>query len=54
MEPADNLTTQANRFRFLVRKPPETMVIRIRSVAFTMETPEIPSGASFFDQQAGN
>ena len=27
---------------------------RIRSVAFTMETPEIPSGASFFDQQAGN
>jgi ectoine hydroxylase-related dioxygenase (phytanoyl-CoA dioxygenase family) len=27
---------------------------RIRSVAFTMETPEVPSGASFFDQQAGN
>ena len=27
---------------------------RIRSVAFNMETPEIPSGASFFDQQAGN
>jgi ectoine hydroxylase-related dioxygenase (phytanoyl-CoA dioxygenase family) len=26
---------------------------RIRSVAFNMETPEIPSGASFFDQQAG-
>jgi ectoine hydroxylase-related dioxygenase (phytanoyl-CoA dioxygenase family) len=25
----------------------------IRSVAFTMETPEIPSGASFFAQQAG-
>jgi hypothetical protein len=24
----------------------------IRSVAFTMETPEIPSGASFFEQQA--
>lgn len=27
---------------------------RIRSVAFNMDTPEIPSGASFFDQQAGN
>jgi len=27
---------------------------RIRSIAFTMENPEIPSGASFFDQQAGN
>lgn len=27
---------------------------RIRSVAFTMENPEIPSGASFFDQQAGS
>jgi ectoine hydroxylase-related dioxygenase (phytanoyl-CoA dioxygenase family) len=26
----------------------------IRSVAFTMETPEIPSGASFFEQQAGS
>ena len=26
----------------------------IRSVAFTMETPEIPSGASFFAQQAGS
>jgi Phytanoyl-CoA dioxygenase (PhyH) len=26
---------------------------RIRSVAFSMETPEIPSGASFFAQQAG-
>ena len=26
---------------------------RIRSVAFTMETPEIPSAASFFAQQAG-
>ena len=25
---------------------------RIRSVAFNMDTPEIPSGASFFDQQA--
>ena len=27
---------------------------RIRSVAFDMEMPEIPSGASFFNQQAGN
>jgi ectoine hydroxylase-related dioxygenase (phytanoyl-CoA dioxygenase family) len=27
---------------------------RIRSVAFSMETPEIPSGASFFEQQAGS
>jgi ectoine hydroxylase-related dioxygenase (phytanoyl-CoA dioxygenase family) len=27
---------------------------RIRSVSFDMESPEIPSGASFFDQQAGN
>jgi ectoine hydroxylase-related dioxygenase (phytanoyl-CoA dioxygenase family) len=27
---------------------------RIRSVAFSMETPEIPSGASFFAQQAGS
>ena len=27
---------------------------RIRSVAFAMETPEIPGGASFFDQQAGS
>lgn len=27
---------------------------RIRSIAFSMENPEIPSGASFFDQQAGN
>jgi ectoine hydroxylase-related dioxygenase (phytanoyl-CoA dioxygenase family) len=27
---------------------------RIRSVAFNMETLEIPSGASFFDQQAGS
>ena len=27
---------------------------RIRSSAFDMEAPEIPSGASFFDQQAGN
>ena len=26
----------------------------IRSVAFSMETPEIPSGASFFAQQAGS
>jgi ectoine hydroxylase-related dioxygenase (phytanoyl-CoA dioxygenase family) len=26
---------------------------RIRSVAFTMEFPEIPAGASFFNQQAG-
>ena len=26
---------------------------RIRSTAFTMDNPEIPSGASFFDQQAG-
>lgn len=26
----------------------------IRSVAFSMETPEIPSGASFFEQQAGS
>ena len=26
---------------------------RIRSVAFTLENPEIPAGASFFDQQAG-
>lgn len=26
---------------------------RIRSVAFSMENPEIPSGASFFNQQAG-
>ena len=26
---------------------------RIRSTAFDMEAPEIPSGASFFDQQAG-
>jgi len=26
---------------------------RIRSVAFTMESPEIPAGASFFNQQAG-
>jgi hypothetical protein len=25
---------------------------RIRTIAFDMETPEIPSGASFFDQQA--
>ncbi len=25
---------------------------RIRSIAFSMENPEIPSGASFFDQQA--
>ena len=27
---------------------------RIRSVAFEMEMPEIPRGASFFDQQAGS
>jgi hypothetical protein len=27
---------------------------RIRSVAFNMEMPEIPHGASFFNQQAGN
>jgi phytanoyl-CoA hydroxylase len=27
---------------------------RIRSIAFTMEDPEIPCGASFFDQQAGS
>ncbi|MDH3448816.1 MAG: phytanoyl-CoA dioxygenase family protein [Gammaproteobacteria bacterium] len=27
---------------------------RIRSVAFTMEVPEIPAGASFFNQQAGS
>jgi hypothetical protein len=27
---------------------------RIRSVSFDLESPEIPSGASFFDQQAGN
>ncbi len=27
---------------------------RIRPIAFSMENPEIPSGASFFDQQAGN
>jgi len=27
---------------------------RIRTVTFSMETPEIPSGASFFDQQAGS
>jgi ectoine hydroxylase-related dioxygenase (phytanoyl-CoA dioxygenase family) len=27
---------------------------RIRAVAFSMATPEIPSGASFFDQQAGS
>jgi hypothetical protein len=27
---------------------------RIRSIAFDMETPEIPAGASFFDQQAGS
>ncbi len=26
---------------------------RIRSLAFTMENPEIPTGASFFNQQAG-
>lgn len=26
---------------------------RIRSIAFDMELPEIPAGASFFDQQAG-
>ena len=26
---------------------------RIRSIAFDMETPEIPAGASFFEQQAG-
>ena len=26
----------------------------IRSVAFSMETPEIPGGASFFEQQAGS
>lgn len=26
---------------------------RIRSIAFTMENPEIPAGASFFNQQAG-
>lgn len=27
---------------------------RIRSIAFSMDTPEIPQGASFFNQQAGN
>jgi hypothetical protein len=27
---------------------------RIRSLAFCMEMPEIPRGASFFDQQAGS
>jgi len=27
---------------------------RIRSVAYSMDMPEIPDGASFFDQQAGN
>lgn len=27
---------------------------RIRSIAYSMEMPEIPRGASFFDQQAGN
>jgi len=27
---------------------------RIRSIAYDMETPEIPQGASFFDQQAGS
>jgi len=26
---------------------------RIRSIAFDMENPEVPAGASFFDQQAG-
>jgi hypothetical protein len=26
---------------------------RIRSIAFDMEVPEIPAGASFFEQQAG-
>ena len=27
---------------------------RIRSIAYNMDLPEIPQGASFFDQQAGN
>jgi len=27
---------------------------RIRSIAFSMAAPQIPSGASFFDQQAGS
>lgn len=27
---------------------------RIRSIAYSMDMPEIPKGASFFDQQAGN
>ena len=30
MEHADNLMTLAKRFRFLVKKPPEILVIRTR------------------------